>query len=234
MLVKKLTDKKDCHTGAARMSGDMRRKRISDVAMRLFAEHGFRGTTTKEIALASGISEASLFQHFKTKAELYATILDEKAREIYGGDWLDEIKEYVAKNDDEKVFRAIAVKIKEYCRYDPDFIRLMLYTALERHEHAQPFRRRVLYPVFELLRDYIEKRQSDGAFQECSAEAAAFAFIGTQVYYAMGNALFQSTLMTVDEEEAISNFTKLSLDGLCRNAPQKKATKKAFCRAKQK
>ena len=43
--------------------------------MPLFARRGFAGTTTREIARTAGISEALLFQHFPSKAALYAEIL---------------------------------------------------------------------------------------------------------------------------------------------------------------
>ncbi|MGH7783465.1 MAG: TetR/AcrR family transcriptional regulator, partial [Candidatus Binatia bacterium] len=62
-----------------RMSGDMRREQILGTAVELFSKHGFRGTTTKEIARASGVSEAMVFKHFATKDELYGAILDNKA-----------------------------------------------------------------------------------------------------------------------------------------------------------
>src|SRR5213080_2118089 len=61
------------------MAGDERRLQILKVAMRLFSQRGFRGTTTKEIAQAAGVSEAMVFRHFATKKELYSAILDHKA-----------------------------------------------------------------------------------------------------------------------------------------------------------
>ena len=39
----------------ARMTGENRRLQIVRVAMRLFSQKGFRGTTTKEIAQAAGV-----------------------------------------------------------------------------------------------------------------------------------------------------------------------------------
>ena len=63
------------------MSGDERRSQILHVAIKLFSQNGFRGTTTKEIARAAGVSEAMVFRHFATKEELYHAILDYKACE---------------------------------------------------------------------------------------------------------------------------------------------------------
>ena len=44
--------------------------------MPLFAQKGFAGTTTKEIARAAGVSEALVFQHFPSKAALYHAIVN--------------------------------------------------------------------------------------------------------------------------------------------------------------
>src|SRR5689334_21867315 len=63
---------------AARMCADDRRRQIAEVAMRLFSERGFRGTTTKEIAQAAGVTEAIIFRYFATKEELYTAIIDYK------------------------------------------------------------------------------------------------------------------------------------------------------------
>ena len=38
---------------------------------------GFRGTTTRELALAVGVSEPVLYQHFATKRDLYTAIVDQ-------------------------------------------------------------------------------------------------------------------------------------------------------------
>src|ERR687883_1828091 len=68
----------------ARMAAEDRRPQIVDVAMRLFSERGFRGTTTKEIAQAAGVSEAIIFRHFATKDDLYAAIIDLKSCSAFG------------------------------------------------------------------------------------------------------------------------------------------------------
>jgi len=65
--------------GGGRMAGEERRQQIVRVAMRLFSQRGFSGTTTKEIAREAGVSEAMVFKHFATKEELFNAILDHKA-----------------------------------------------------------------------------------------------------------------------------------------------------------
>ena len=56
--LRKKTLSGDAHANGARMAGEERRLQILRLAMRLFSQRGFRGTTTKEIAQAAGVSEA--------------------------------------------------------------------------------------------------------------------------------------------------------------------------------
>ena len=62
-----------------RLSGEERRRQIVETAVDLFSRKGFRGTTTREIAEAAGISEAMIFKHFATKRELYSAIIEVKS-----------------------------------------------------------------------------------------------------------------------------------------------------------
>ncbi len=56
------------------MSSEERRAAILEAVLRVFAEKGFDGTTTRELADAAGVSEALLFEYFPTKDALSAAI----------------------------------------------------------------------------------------------------------------------------------------------------------------
>ncbi len=61
---------------AARLSGPERRQAVLDTACRIFSGGSYRGTTTAEIARASGVSEPILYRHFASKRELYLACLE--------------------------------------------------------------------------------------------------------------------------------------------------------------
>ncbi len=54
-----------------KLSSEERREAIIRAVRRVFAEKGFHGTTTRELAESAGVSEALLFKHFPNKEELY-------------------------------------------------------------------------------------------------------------------------------------------------------------------
>jgi AcrR family transcriptional regulator len=50
--------------------------RILEAAYKCFSEKGYLGATTREIAKNAGVSEVTLFRHFKSKKELFSEVLD--------------------------------------------------------------------------------------------------------------------------------------------------------------
>ncbi len=57
-----------------------RREQILNAAMRLFLDHGVQNVTTRDIAAAVGISQPSLYAHFKSREDI-AVKLSERAFE---------------------------------------------------------------------------------------------------------------------------------------------------------
>jgi len=63
---------------------------LLDSAQQLFAERGYRGTTTKDIAENAGVSENLIFRYFKSKSELMLASVVNPLLEIlqnFSDDW---------------------------------------------------------------------------------------------------------------------------------------------------
>jgi len=57
-----------------RLAAEDRRQSIVNAAREVFAQKGFDGTTTRDLAKAAGVSEALLYRHFPSKESLYAAM----------------------------------------------------------------------------------------------------------------------------------------------------------------
>src|SRR3982751_707968 len=66
----------DSRTTPQRLPASDRRRQLVETALDIFSRKGFGGTTTKEIAAAAGVTEAIIFRHFPSKADLYNAFLD--------------------------------------------------------------------------------------------------------------------------------------------------------------
>jgi TetR/AcrR family transcriptional regulator len=202
---------------AARMAGEERRLQILRVAISLFAGKGFRGTTTKEIAQAAGVSEAIIFRHFATKEELYSAILDHKA---CAGGGLDDIcntvSDAVESKDDRAVFEGLALTLLEHHEEDTEFMRLLSHAALEGHELTQMFWERNVLQMYEFLGSYIRERQREGAFRQMEPKIAVRAFLGMIIHHSVNNNLWdpKRSVLDISNEEAARQFTEILLKGI--------------------
>jgi AcrR family transcriptional regulator len=58
------------------------RGRIQDVALTLFAEHGYEKTSLREIAEHLDVTKAALYYHFKTKEDILISVADDLVKPI--------------------------------------------------------------------------------------------------------------------------------------------------------
>ena len=63
-----------------RLSAEARRQMILDAAREVFLENGLNGARLRDIAERVGITEAYLYRHFASKADLYETAVHEPVR----------------------------------------------------------------------------------------------------------------------------------------------------------
>lgn len=206
----------DVSPAATRMAAEDRRHQILHVAVTLFSQRGFGGTTTKEIAQAAGVSEAMVFRHYATKQELYSAILDHKA---CSGDQMNPeemVAEALKQKDDRAVFERLALGALTHHEADPEFQRLLLHSALEKHELAEMFFEKFLRRVYELLGGYIAERQRDGAMIKIDPAIIVRAFIGMIIHHSLNNNLWdpERRLLNISNEEAAKQFTEILLNGI--------------------
>lgn len=198
------------------MSGDERRAQILQIAIKLFSQNGFRGTTTKEIARAAGVSEAMVFRHFATKDELYHAILDWKACEGEVNKF-EQIADSMTEKDDEKVFYGMIKNALDHHEHDPQFMRLLFHSALEGHELAEIFVEQNIIPIYEVFSSYIAARQQDGAIRaDINPRIVVRAMVGMMIHHALNNSLWDKKrrLLDISNEEAARAFTSILLRGI--------------------
>src|SRR5688500_16711 len=184
--------------GGGRMAGGDRRRQILSVAMSLFSQRGFRGTTTKEIAQAAGVSEAMVFRHFANKEELYSAIIDHKACADNFEQPCDIVPEALARKDDRAVFSGLALAMMRHHEHDTEFLRLLTHSALEGHQLADIFWDRNVRRMYDFLGSYIRERQREGAMRDIDPAIVVRAFLGMIIHHSLNNLLWDTQRRLLD------------------------------------
>jgi AcrR family transcriptional regulator len=79
--------------GTSTEDAQSRREQIVEVAMRHFAEHGFRGARVEDIAGEVGVAKGTVFLHFGNKEGLFLAAYERAVRELPS--WLEAPTEVV-------------------------------------------------------------------------------------------------------------------------------------------
>lgn len=201
----------------ARMAAEDRRQQIIDVAVQLFSQKGFRGTTTKEIAHAAGVNEAIIFRHFATKQELYTAIMDRKASSAEVQAIQQTLKTAIDSKDDRQVFTSLAFHMLEAHERDDTAMRLLLYSALEGHELAEMIFRNHISRTHAQLAEYLKRRIADGVFRRVNPMLAVRGFLGMIINQVMHRKFFAFDAqdpVTQNNRLLAEKYAELFLTGL--------------------
>jgi TetR/AcrR family transcriptional regulator len=196
------------------MSGTDRRNQLLEAGLEVFAKKGFDGATTKEVAAAAGVTEAIIFRHFPSKQALYTAVLDRQVQSAELQEWLAEIKHWMDLNHDEQVIRSIATVILTSYRADARYERVLLFAALEGHELGLAHNRQLVAPIYELLRDYFERRRQEGAIGDLHPGAIIGAIAGMTKNHAMMTQMFGYSTEGATDEEIVENFVRITMNGI--------------------
>jgi len=202
------------------MPADLRREQILQTAVTLFSQRGFKGTTTKEIAKAAGVSEAIIFRHFANKEELYGAILDSKSchdgLRRYPWESNEVLQEAIRAKDDYGVFYNLALQAMDNHRKDEGFMRLLFYSALEEHELAERFFGEFITRIYGFIGEYVSERQADGAMRDINPRIVVRAFLGMLIHHSLNNILWDKNrrILDITNEEAAKNFAEIVLRGV--------------------
>ena len=192
------------------MRGEDRRNSIVQSALELFAEKGFNGTRTREIAKKAGISETLIFQHFKNKQELYRAAFECR---IVHHPPVESMKKVLEAKDDAGILREIALHLIGHLHKDQKEMRLSLYGALEGIPLRVTSRREP--PLADKLAAYIEQRIKSGVFRKVNHRLAARLFISSIMMYMLDQkASLTGPALPYSDEDAVETLVTIFLGGL--------------------
>ncbi len=196
-----------------RMTGKARRDAIITTAIGMFSERGFRGVTTRELSAAVGVSEPVLYQHFPSKRDLYAAIIERKIEQSASlRERFAALCKHPGKPED--FFEHLGLIVIEWHRADPTFLRLFLRSSLENDELRDVCRKRMLGDYFVPLVDAVARLGKSAGFRPMDPATVAYAYFAALTMHCLDRILFSHPLEDISDEEMVKTVAKIFLNGL--------------------
>jgi len=152
------------------------RERIVDAALKVFAERGFDGAKTREIAERAGVNLGLIKYYFDTKQGLWKSAVDRafedlrRALEAVRG----EPEQIIDRSVLERAIRGYVHFVAEH----PEFVRLMADESRRRGPRMRWLVDRYVRPFYEAIRDGIEPLQQRGLLPQMPAASFHYVLVG--------------------------------------------------------
>ena len=205
-----------------RLTAAERRAQILDVAISVFGERGLGGSTTRAIAVAAGISEATIFRHFPSKGALYVAALERRTG-VGSARLVRVLEDCVERGDDEELLRKLVRSIFFGYERDRRLHRMLLYGWLEqgRAANTRMWERIRRNPLIAFLERYVARRQAEGVFRPGPPELLCGALLAVPTQYAVHTKLYGVGGKASDDDAVADFYARLLLAGVRSDEPAK-------------
>jgi AcrR family transcriptional regulator len=188
--------------------------RILDAALRVFAETGYRGATTRRIAQVADVNEVTLFRHFGSKEELL-----HKALRRMGDETPPASLPTVPVNPERELTKWAKTHHAQLTRLGP-LIRTCMGESDEHPEMARCAQNRPLRVASELRAYLTTLRETGMADPGLDVQIATSLLLGALFNDALGRSVMPE-VYTTPVAQAPSRYVKLFLRAIGATQPQK-------------
>jgi AcrR family transcriptional regulator len=148
---------------ARRRDREKTRQEILDIAFAEFAEKGFSGGNTDAIAARASVTKRLIFYYFKSKAQLFTSVLEmayERIRRAEENLHLDELSPRAA-------IRRLAEFTFDFDNAHPEFVRLVTIENIHRARHLRRSRKikAMTRPIVQQIARVLERGEREKVFR---------------------------------------------------------------------
>jgi AcrR family transcriptional regulator len=190
--------------------------RIVEAAAQLFARHGYKGTTTRQIAQLAGVNEATVFRCFVRKAELFWAAAESRLmrlklnRELQTGMAMDL--------EPEVVLPMLVEFLMEHISEDFELMRLLYVAGFELPGADRMFREH-LGPIFDAVSAYFGRCAARGAISALEPTFATLGLAGAVSAHSNLRRLFAGEERSPDVQTLAPAYAQFWLNALRRQTP---------------
>jgi AcrR family transcriptional regulator len=163
--------------------------RLVEAAAQLFARHGFKATTTREIAQLAALNEATLFRYFPRKPDLFLAALESHLNRVK---FSHDLQTSLVNDDDpEVVLPKLVAFFLNVLNTQPE-LRSLLHVAGFELPEAEKLIRDHLSPIFDTICAYFKRGSAREAICKIDPQLAAFGLLGAVSVHHLLRVLFNS------------------------------------------
>jgi AcrR family transcriptional regulator len=185
----------------------VRRERLIAVAMELFGEHGFAGTSVRDIALAAGVKMGSIYNFFADKRDLHAAAVEKAYGALH--DYVDGAKHL--DSDPEANLRSVVAAVTQFFHEQTMAHRVILQELLVNAEEMDRAIELQLRGTRAIINKILQDGIDTGAFRSVDVEIFSYGLLSAMFGYFTSRSLFLRLFVKRRPEKLFADYVPFPL-----------------------
>ena len=191
-------------------SEDSSRDRILKAAQRLFARHGFDGTTTRDLAQAAGVAEGTLFRHFANKKAILV--------EVATQGWVEILTDLLTELSEMGSYKAVAQVMQRRMwnfQKNADIMKVCFMEAQYHPELRDRIQSEVIGKMTDVAEAFFKTAMDRGIYRQTNPKIVAQVFLGMFAIAGFShNTLLEPNASPKDMQEMAEGLADIFLNGV--------------------
>ena len=191
-------------------SEDSSRDRILKAAQRLFARHGFDGTTTRDLAQAAGVAEGTLFRHFANKKAILV--------EVATQGWVEILTDLLTELSEMGSYKAVAQVMQRRMwnfQKNADIMKVCFMEAQYHTELRDRIQSEVIGKMTDVAEAFFQTAMDRGIYRQTNPKIVAQVFLGMFAIAGFShNTLLEPNASPKDMQEMAEGLADIFLNGV--------------------
>lgn len=189
------------------------KERIVRVAIPLFAEQGYAGTSVADIQRAAGLAPGSgaLYKHFRSKQEVLAAAIDWHIADF---ECTSVLLVSSLPKDPVAALKIVTEQLIGSLDANAQLIRITLRDLDARPELADKIATRMLGALHDAMRSWLDKAVADGGLRPHDTQAVAALLFSAISYYPVVDILLGQPPAKIEPDRTIAALVDLLAKGL--------------------
>lgn len=147
--------------------------KILQAALKLFAQRGYGGTTTRDLAQAAGVAEGTLFRHFENKKAILVAVASQG--------WVDILTDLLTELSEMEGYRAIGQVMQRRMlnlRKNSNIMRVCFMEAQFHPELREQIQTQVITKMIDVAEAFFQTAIDRGIYRPINPRVLARIFLG--------------------------------------------------------
>lgn len=190
---------------------------ILDAATKIFAEKGYAGSRTSDIAKEANIAEGTVFRYFKTKKDLLVGLLMPLVVKFFSPLMLKSVEKIMNNEKNEsidKVLKNIMMDRMTLIKRNTPLVKTVMIESIYHPELLEPLQKELLPKFLPILDSFFKENIDKGTLRDIEPRLMTRSLISLLAGFSILTNLFPEAFTNQGDEKEIEKIVDILINGI--------------------